>query len=93
MYIRLEEVILIHPSKYRPKDGDSVAYRRELRGDTVFTITNEPSKHDSKPVERYGLLYLDTADRICIVPDKWDENDAMCARSAVWPNEPIEVQP
>ena len=93
MYIKLEEVILIHPSKYRPMENDSIAYRRELRGDTVFTVTGEPSKYDGKPVERYGLLYMDTVERVCIVPDNWNENDAMCARTAVWPDEPMETKP
>lgn len=90
MYIKLEEAILVHPSKYRPMEGDSVAYRRELNGETVFTLTGEASKYDGKPVERYGMLYTDTAERICLVPDIWDENDAMCARSAVWPDMPVE---
>lgn len=81
MYVKLEEVIYIHPSKYRPQTGDRVAYERDLYGNRVFTITGEPSKHDGKPVQVAGIMFENSGGRMCLVPSVWDEHDALCART------------
>lgn len=81
MYIKLEEITYIHPSKYRPLAGDRVTYERKLNGDRIFTITGEASKHDAAPVKVAGLFYIDTNDRPCLVPEIWNDDDAWCARS------------
>jgi hypothetical protein len=81
VYVKLEEVVYIHPSKYRPQVGDSVAYERELAGNRVFTITGEPSKHDGKPIKVAGVMFENTNGHMCLVPTVWDEHDAFCART------------
>lgn len=86
MYAKLEEITLIHPSKYRPQEGDHPIYERGLNGDRVFTLDPEPSKYDSAPPKRYGLGYIGPNEDVCIVPDLWAENDSWIARNAVRPD-------
>lgn len=84
MYVTLQELTIVHPSKYRPQTGDRVAYERLLNGDRIFTITGEPSKYDSVPVKSAGILYFDTNENPVLVPNTWSDDDAWCARS-FWP--------
>ena len=92
MYAKLEEVVLIHPTKYRKIEGreDSSIYERGLNGDRVFTFDPVPSRYDTAAPKRYGVAYEGPQDRLCIVPDAWSDDVAMCAHSAVWPDLPRE---
>lgn len=84
MYVTLQELTVVHPSKYRPQAGDRVAYERVLNGNRIFTITGEPSKYDCAPVKQAGILYFDTNEMPVLVPNVWSDDDAWCARS-FWP--------
>lgn len=81
MYVKLEEVVYIHPQKYRPIVDDRVAFERDLNGNRVFTIDSQPSKHDSAPVKPAGIFFFNSNERACLVPLVWDENEAMCAKT------------
>jgi hypothetical protein len=89
MYALLREVTMIHPSKYRtPPDGtpDVPIYERGLNGERVFTFDRTPApKVDTAAPKRYGIGYVRSDDELCIVPDIWSDDDAMCAHGAVWP--------
>lgn len=84
MYLLISEVTLIAREHYRPQPDDMPVYEREYNGQRVLTHAVENSRHMSPPV-RYGMLYVDVSDRICIVPDAWSDADAQIARDARWP--------
>lgn len=88
MYAKLEEITLIHPSKYRKLAGreDRPIYERGLNMDRVFTFDSEPTKYDSAAPQRYGVAYIGPNEDVCIVPDLWVENDSWLARRAVRPD-------
>ena len=80
MYMKLSEANLTQ-SKRNRRDGDPVVYRRTLCGEVVFALDNNPAKL-SDPGERYGTLY-EAHDELWIVPDEWNDDDAMQARQAI----------
>ena len=79
MYVTLDQVILVK-DKTKTRDGDPVVFVRELRGRAVLTTDGGASKH-AGPAVKYGVLYFDTRDRMCIVPDVWSEDDARLAKT------------
>lgn len=78
MYVELHQVTLVRDKRHiRP--GDPVIYEREFRGERIFTTDCEPSKYAGS-AQRYGVLYFDSREQPCIVPDVWNENDVHIAR-------------
>ena len=83
MYLKLQEVTLVG-DKRKARNGDRVVYKRAYGPDTIFTTDASPSKYSTEP-QRYGVLYFDGRDRPCIVPDAWNEDDALRAKEAFGP--------
>lgn len=91
MFAYLQEVTLVHKSKYRPHpsgDEDRVVYARGLGGERVFSFDGTPApKIDTAPPVRYGVGYdSERLGRLVIVPDEWNESDAMIAVNSVFPD-------
>ena len=80
MYLKLSEITLVRNQQRYRKHSDVVIYQRDYRGDTIFTLDNQPSHHASEAV-RYGTLYYDASDEPCVVPDAWSEGEAYQAKS------------
>lgn len=77
MYLRLHEVYLVE-DKTKARTNDPNIYRIAYGGDVALTTdATYPG------AEKYGVVYVDTADRICIIPNVWDEQDADRAKSAI----------
>lgn len=81
MYLTFDQVTLIG-DKRKAREGDPVVYVRAYRGDRILTLDGGPSAH-AGPATRSGVLYYDAADRVCVVPDQWDDVDAQRARLAI----------
>lgn len=81
MYIKLSEVTLVYDQR-KVQPSDPIVYERELRGERVFTTDGSPSQYVTDAV-RYGHLYVDSRDAICIIPDAWNPDDAAQARLAI----------
>lgn len=81
MYVTLDQITLVQ-DKRRIRPDDLPIYERELNGERIFTTDGTPSKQASE-AKRYGVIYFDSDDRLCVVPDTWSDDDAYCARMAV----------
>lgn len=81
MYVTLDQVTLIQ-DKRKVRADDLPIYEREMNGERIFTTDGTPSTHASA-AQRYGIIYFDIDDRLCVVPDRWNEEDARLARLAV----------
>lgn len=77
MYLRLHEVYLVE-DKTKVQATDPNIYRIAYGGDVALTTdATYPG------AEVYGVIYVDTAERICIIPNVWDEQDADRAKSVI----------
>ena len=81
MYLTFDQVVLVQDKK-KARPDDPVMYERELRGQRILTPDGGPSKYASE-AKRYGVYYIDKThdENICVVPDTWDENDALLAKT------------
>ena len=89
MYSLLHEITFIHPSKARPNptgELDLPIYERGLNGERVFTFDGTPSQYDTESPKRYGIGYIRPDGQLCVVPDIWDETDAMIGHNSVFPD-------
>ena len=84
MYLTLNQVILVsNQAKRQPEDAvvyfrDSAQSGKLLFPD--FGLTQDDiAKHE---LTRYGTIYTDKThqENWCVVPDVWNEDDAMCAK-------------
>lgn len=83
MYLTLEQLTLVG-DKRRARPDDPPIYEREYRGQRIFTTDASPSRSVG-PAIRYGVLYFDSRDEPCIVPDAWSDEDAQVSKLALWP--------
>lgn len=81
MYLTFDQIILVR-DKTKARADDPTVYERELRGQRILTTDGGPSQH-AGAATRYGVVYVDSADRICVVPDQWSEEDAQRAKLRV----------
>ena len=81
MYARISEVTLVQ-SKTRVQADDPIMYERQYQGARILTTDNKSSRFVG-PAKRYGVMYIDARDRICVVPDVWNPDEAMIAREVV----------
>jgi hypothetical protein len=88
MYLTLDQVVLV-ADKSRIRPGDPIIYERGLRGKRIFTTDAEPAAPVTGAA-RYGRLYFDVGERPCIVPGRWDWNDAGLAKDVVPPADSLE---
>lgn len=78
MYVTLDQITLVQ-DKRKVRADDLPIYERQLSGVRIFTTDGGTSKYASEAT-RYGVIYFDTDDRLCVVPDVWNDEDAQIAR-------------
>ena len=81
MYLTFDQVILVRDQR-KVRQDDPIVYERELHGQRVLTMDGGPSRH-AGPARQYGRIYTDSADRLCVVPDQWSDDDAAIAKMVV----------
>lgn len=86
MYLHLHEVVLVHPERARLDGAEPMVYERAWRGERILTLDTTGERY-APVLRRYGRLYTDTSDQLCVVPDQWSPVDADQARASVWPDE------
>lgn len=77
MYFTFDQVLIV--SDKQPQSTDTVIYERELGSQRILTPDGGTSKYASS-AKRYGVLYFDTNDTPCIIPDSFNMDDAMIAK-------------
>lgn len=66
MYLRMEEVLIVR-DKSLVRPDDPVVFLSNHNGADVLSL--DPSNGG----ERYGVIYYDSADRACVVPDNIED--------------------
>lgn len=92
MYLTINEATLVQDQRKRmPEDQVIFTAQWFLHGQghtQVFHFWNEPvpSKFRSSMSEptRYGTCYEDARGTLCIIPDVWNDEDAMRAKDTIY---------
>ena len=82
MYLHFDEVALIGDRP--PQQDDPVVYVRTLHGDRILTADPLDSRY-ATIARRYGHIYWDARDLPCVIPDDWNDDDALLAKSTIPP--------
>lgn len=73
MYLTIDQVLMVRDaSKIKASDPVVYGHVHPVTGERVFS-----TDANSTP---YGRLYFDSRDTPCIVPDEWNQDDAMLAK-------------
>jgi hypothetical protein len=84
MYLTFDQVVLVQDKRKVRPDDPLVYVRQHPNMGRVFTTGNTEIRRElgwGDPFE-YGYLYFDAQETPCIVPHRWDEDDAMLAKSS-----------
>lgn len=85
MYAKLEEVTLVQDKSKRRSD-DPVMYIRQFRNETILTPLSDPAsnpRYGMGEATRYGTMYYDANETLCVIPDEWNEEHAQQAKLAL----------